>query len=65
MALADVRAGIGKDLGWHSLRRTLARLLQASGKVVKATQGARRHASIRLALELHTQSTMLDKQMAP
>ena len=61
---AAVRAGITKHIGWHSFRRTLATLLQASGASVKATQDALRHASSRLTLELYAQSVPEDQRTA-
>ncbi len=61
---AAVRAGIVKHIGWHSFRRTLATLLQASGASVKATQDMLRHASSRLTLELYAQSVPEDRREA-
>lgn len=61
---AAVRAGITKHIGWHSFRRSLATLLQASGASVKATQDMLRHASSRLTLELYAQSVPEDRREA-
>ncbi len=61
---AAVRAGISKHIGWHSFRRSLATLLQASGASVKATQDMLRHASSRLTLELYAQSVPEDRRDA-
>ena len=61
---AAVRAGITKNIGWHSFRRSLATLLQASGVSVKATQDMLRHASSRLTLELYAQSVPEDRRTA-
>jgi integrase len=61
---AAVRAGITAHIGWHSFRRTLATLLQASGVSVKATQDMLRHASSRLTMDLYAQSIPADRRAA-
>lgn len=61
---AAKRAGISKHIGWHSFRRTLATLLQASGASVKATQDMLRHASSRLTMDLYAQSIPADRRAA-
>jgi integrase len=61
---AAVRAGISKHIGWHSFRRTLATLLQASGASVKATQDILRHASSRLTMDLYAQSIPEERRTA-
>ncbi len=61
---AAKRAGVSKHIGWHSFRRTLATLLQASGASVKATQDMLRHASSRLTLDLYAQSIPADRRTA-
>jgi len=61
---AAARAGIIKQIGWHSFRRTLATLLQANGEAVKTTQDMLRHATSRLTLDLYAQGTMTEKRLA-
>ena len=61
---AAVRAGISKHIGWHSFRRTLATLLQASGASVKTAQDMLRHASSRLTMDLYAQSIPEDRRTA-
>jgi integrase len=61
---AAKRAGVSKHIGWHSFRRTLATLLQASGASVKATQDMLRHASSRLTMDLYAQSIPADRRAA-
>ena len=61
---AAKRASISKHIGWHSFRRTLATLLQASGASVKATQDMLRHASSRLTMDLYAQSIPADRRAA-
>jgi integrase len=61
---AAQRAGVSKHIGWHSFRRMLATLLQASGASVKATQDMLRHASSRLTMDLYAQSIPADQRAA-
>src|SRR5437867_2372350 len=61
---AAVRAGISKHIGWHSFRRTLSTLLEASGASVKVTQDMLRHASSRLTMDLYAQSIPADRRKA-
>jgi integrase len=61
---AAVRAGIGKHIGWHSFRRTLATLMQGLGASVKATQDMLRQASSRVTMDLYAQSVLEDRRMA-
>jgi integrase len=50
------RLGITKQIGWHSFRRSYARLLKGSGEDVKTTQELMRHANSRLTLDVHAQA---------
>ena len=61
---AAMRAGISKHIGWHSFRRTLSTLLEASGASVKVTQDMLRHASSRLTMDLYAQSIPADRRKA-
>lgn len=61
---AAVRAGITKNIGWHSFRRTLATLLQSSGGSVKATQDLLRHANSKITLDLYAQSIPAERREA-
>jgi len=58
---AAKRAKITKQVGWHTLRRTLATLLVGQGTSVKLTQEMLRHANSRITLELYAQSNMAAK----
>jgi integrase len=60
---AAERAGIGKVIGWHTFRRTLATLLQASASV-KTTQELMRHASPVMTLGTYVQAVTSDKREA-
>ena len=61
---AAVRAGITKRIGWHTLRRTLATLLQASGASVKSTQDMLRHANSAITLDLYAQTLPAEQRAA-
>jgi integrase len=58
------RAGIGKRIGWHTFRHTLATLLQASGAGVKVTQELLRHSSPVMTLGTYAQAVTGDKRDA-
>src|SRR5579862_4743903 len=59
---AAERAGITKQIGWHSFRRTLATLLDSSGASVKTTQELMRHASPVVTLGTYAQAVTEDKR---
>jgi integrase len=61
---AATRAGITKKIGWHSFRRTLATLLQASGASVKTTQDLMRHASPLMTMAVYAKAVTADKRTA-
>lgn len=56
--------GITKSLGWHSLRRTFATLLNGGGEDVKTTQELMRHATSRLTLDVYIQAPSQTKRAA-
>jgi integrase len=56
--------GIGKVIGWHTFRRTLATLLQSSGASVKTTQELMRHSSPVMTLGTYAQAVTSDKREA-
>jgi len=58
------RAGITKKIGWHSFRRPLATLLQASGAPVKTTQDLMRHASPLMTMAVYAKAVTADKRTA-
>jgi site-specific recombinase XerD len=62
---ALVRAGIlGKQIGWHSFRHSLASNLRALGVDVKVTQELLRHANCRTTLDLYTRAVSRQKREA-
>ena len=58
------RAGIHKDLGWHTFRHTFGTLLKANGEDVKTVQELLRHANSRITLEVYTQAVTKTKREA-
>jgi integrase len=48
------RAGLGRNVGWHTLRRTYSTLLRANGEDIKVQQALLRHADIKTTLNLYT-----------
>lgn len=64
MQPAVLRAGITKQVGWHTFRHSYATLLMMNGENVKVIQESLRHANSRITLETYTQGTMSAKQAA-
>lgn len=59
------RAGIvGKRIGWHTFRHSLATNLRAAGVEVKTAQELLRHANSRITLDLYTQAISANKRTA-
>ena len=61
---AAKRAGITKQLGWHSFRRTFATLLKGTGEDVKTVQELMRHANSRMTLDTYAQALTPAKRAA-
>jgi integrase len=61
---AALRAGINKQIGWHTFRHTFSTLLIANGENVKVVQELMRHASSRCTLEIYSQARILGKRQA-
>ena len=62
---ALVRAGIvGKQIGWHSFRHSLATNLRALGIDIKVAQELLRHASSRTTLDIYTRAVSQQKRDA-
>lgn len=62
---ALLRAGIvGKRIGWHSFRHSLATNLRSMGVDVKVAQELLRHANSRTTLDLYTRAVSADKRLA-
>ncbi len=59
------RAGIvGKVIGWHSFRHSLATNLRAAGVEIKTAQELLRHANSRITLDLYTRAISTTKRDA-
>jgi len=59
------KAGIvGKIIGWHSFRHSLATNLRSMGVDVKVAQELLRHANSRITLDLYTRAVSADKRVA-
>ena len=61
---AALRAGINKQIGWHTFRHTFSTMLIANGENVKVVQELMRHASSRCTLEVYSQARILAKRQA-
>jgi integrase len=58
------RVGITKNIGWHTLRRTYASLLQDHNEDPKVVQELLRHASIKVTMDVYTQALTHKKRRA-
>jgi integrase len=57
-------AGIEKEFGWHSFRRTTASLLVSGGASIRTTQEILRHASPTITLGTYAQSVSSERMAA-
>lgn len=59
------RAGIvGKTIGWHTFRHSLATNLRSLGVDIKTAQELLRHANSRITLDIYTQAVSTEKRSA-
>jgi integrase len=58
------RAGIQKNIGWHTFRHSFGTLLKANGEDVKTVQELLRHANSRITLDVYTQAVNSNKRAA-
>lgn len=56
--------GIGKKIGWHTLRHSFATSLHRNGEGVKVVQELLRHSSCRITLDVYAQAVSADKRRA-
>jgi site-specific recombinase XerD len=55
------KAGITKNIGWHTFRHSFGTLLKANGEDVKTVQELLRHANSRITLDVYTQAVNSNK----
>jgi integrase len=58
------KAGIHKNIGWHTFRHSFGTLLKANGEDVKTVQELLRHANSRITLDVYTQAINSHKRAA-
>lgn len=58
------KAGITKQMGWHTFRHTYSSLLAETGKDVKVVQELMRHAKVSTTMDLYTHARMENKRIA-
>ena len=58
------KAGINKNIGWHTFRHSFGTLLKANGEDVKTVQELLRHANSRITLDVYTQAVTSTKRAA-
>jgi integrase len=59
-----IRAGIGKRLGWHTLRHTYGTLVNSQGADVATTQALMRHANASITMDRYVQAVTPAKREA-
>ena len=58
------KAGITKQIGWHTFRHTYSSLLAETGNDVKVVQELMRHAKVSTTMDLYTHARMENKRIA-
>jgi integrase len=58
------RAGITKNIGWHTFRHTFSSLIKSLGVDAKVVQELLRHASYKTTMDGYTQATEGPKRQA-
>jgi site-specific recombinase XerD len=58
------KAGITKNIGWHTFRHSFGTLLKANGEDIKTVQELLRHANSRITLDVYIQALTSNKRAA-
>jgi integrase len=61
---AALKAGIGKRIGWHTLRHTFGTLVKSQGADVATTQALMRHANASITMDRYVQAVTPAKREA-
>jgi integrase len=61
---AAIKVGIGKRIGWHTLRHTFGTLLKSEGADVKTVQELMRHANVSVTMDTYVQAMTPAKRTA-
>jgi len=61
---AAKRAGISKNIGWHTFRHSYTTLLQSNGEDVKVVQELLRHGSAKITMDVYAQAVTQAKRTA-
>lgn len=61
---AAKRAGISKQIGWHTLRHTFGTLVKSQGADVATTQAMMRHANVSITMDRYVQAITEAKRKA-
>jgi site-specific recombinase XerD len=61
---AAKKAGINKNVGWHTFRHFFGTLLKANGEDVKTVQELLRHANSKITRDVYTQAVNSHKRAA-
>ena len=61
---AAKRAGISKNIGWHTFRHSYTTLLQSNGEDVKVVQELLRHGSAKVTMDVYAQAVTQAKRRA-
>ena len=64
LAPALKAAGIGGNVGWHTLRHTFGSLMKANGEDIKTIQELLRHANYKVTADVYTQAMTKAKREA-
>jgi hypothetical protein len=59
------KAGITKNIGWHTFRHSFGTLPKANGEDVKTVQEFLRHANSKILLDVYTQAANSHKRVEP